>query len=124
MLRIVTIRSAQTGAGRTNFLNSKGSRAAAAVSTVATRRATRSGPDWQLPLQSFPGAVSVRLLSVLREKLVLDASVVPGQRNCGCWQGDLVQRGGSMFALLLRDGAYAQKCKGYCYSRCHFGFDR
>ncbi len=29
-----------------------------------------------------------------------------------------------MFALLLRDSAYAQDCKGYCHSRYHFRFDR
>ena len=28
-----------------------------------------------------------------------------------------------MFALFLRNGAYAQGCKGYCYGRCHFRFD-
>jgi hypothetical protein len=71
----------------------------------------------------FPVVVGVAW-SVLGEKLVLSASVVPGRRTLGFSQTHVAQAGGSMFALLLRDGAYTYGCKGDCYSRCHFRFDR
>ena len=51
------------------------------------------------------------------------ASRAGGHVNLGSLEARLAQPGGSVFALLLRDGAYAQGCKGYCYSRCHFRFD-
>ncbi len=64
------------------------------------------------------------LRSVLGEKLVLATSVLTGHRNLASSQAHLAQPGGSMFALLFRDGSYAQGCKGYCDSGCHFRFDR
>ena len=71
----------------------------------------------------FPVVVGVAW-SVLGEKLVLSALVLRGQRTLGSSQTHLAQPGGSMLALLLRDGAYADGCKSDCYSRCHFRFDR
>jgi hypothetical protein len=62
------------------------------------------------------------LRSVLGEKLALARIGVRGHA-VPCLEARLAQPGGSVFALLLRDGAYAQGCKGYCYSRCHFRFD-
>ena len=61
--------------------------------------------------------------SVLGEKLALARISVRGQVTVRCLEARLPQPGGSVFALFLRDGAYAQCCKGYCYSRCHFRFN-
>src|SRR6266446_3598930 len=61
--------------------------------------------------------------SVLGEKLALARIGVRGHITVRCLEARLAQPGGSVFALFLCDGAYAQCCKGYCYGRCHFRFD-
>jgi hypothetical protein len=65
-----------------------------------------------------------RPLSVLSEKSILVGCGLDGERNLGSLGAALAQPSGSMFTLFLGDSAYAQCCKGHCYSRCHFRFDR
>ena len=61
--------------------------------------------------------------SVLGEKLAIAPIGVWGHVTVRCLEARLSEPGRSVFAPFLCDGAYAQCCKGYCYSRCHFRFN-
>jgi hypothetical protein len=60
---------------------------------------------------------------VLGEKLALARIGVWRHVTVRCLEARLARPSGSVFALLLRDGAYDQGYKGCCYSHCHFRFD-